>query len=173
MSRSFSTTNPADGQTLATYELQSAEEAKQFVDKSKLVFRNEWGKTAVSRRAEFFRSLAKVLRSGKSEYARMMTSEMGKPISQSISEVEKCAWSAEVFADNVDQWLAEEKVETDAKESRVTFEPLGVILSIMPWNFPFSQVFRFSIPAILAGNTTVLKHSQICTWQRSEYPGDF
>ena len=92
-----------------------------------------------------------------------MTMEMGKPITQALSEVEKCAWSAELFADKAEEWLAEETVVTDAKTSLVTFEPLGVVLSIMPWNFPFSQVFRFSIPAILAGNTTVLKHSQICT----------
>ncbi|HXQ91686.1 MAG TPA: NAD-dependent succinate-semialdehyde dehydrogenase [Nitrososphaerales archaeon] len=163
MSRSVSTNNPASGQPIATYELQTEEQAKRVVDNSKRVFQNEWSKLKVSQRAEYFRSLAKVLRSGKSEYARTMTEEMGKPITQSISEVEKCAWSAEIFSDNAEGWLSDETVETDAKRSRVSFEPLGVILSIMPWNFPFSQVFRFSIPAILAGNTTVLKHSQVCT----------
>lgn len=161
--KTFSTVNPATGEKIETYEYQTVEEAKRVVDLSNRVFRNAWKNTSKSQRAELFRSLAKVLRSGKTEYAKTITSEMGKPITQSLSEVEKCAWSAEIFADNVENWLEDKVVATDAKRSYVTFDPLGVILSIMPWNFPFSQVFRFSIPAILAGNTTVLKHSQICT----------
>ena len=127
------------------------------------MFKSEWSKLSLSDRADYFRSLAKVMRADKAKYASTITAEMGKPITQSLSEVEKVAWSSELFADKASEWLAEEKYETDAKTSFVAFEPLGVVLSIMPWNFPFSQVFRFSIPAIIAGNTTVLKHSQICT----------
>lgn len=161
--KSFNTVNPATGEKLATYELDSLDKAKSIVELSHSVFKNKWSETTVDQRADCFRSLAKVLRAGKTEYASTMTAEMGKPITQSLSEVEKVAWSAELFADRASEWLAEEKVQTDAKTSFVSFEPLGVVLSIMPWNFPFSQVFRFSIPAIIAGNTTVLKHSQICT----------
>lgn len=163
MTRSFNTINPATGEKLATYEFDSLEKAKATVEQSNNVFKDQWSKLTVTRRADYFRSLAKVLRDGRTTYASTMTAEMGKPITQSLSEVDKVAWSAEVFADKASEWLAEEKVETDAKTSFVSFEPLGVVLSIMPWNFPFSQVFRFSIPAIIAGNTTVLKHSQICT----------
>lgn len=159
----FETTNPATGEKLARYELQSIEQARIVVDHSRLVFKEEWSALPIARRAEYFRALAKTMRSGKMEYASQMTVEMGKPITQAVSEVEKCAQNAEVFADKAEEWLADEQVETEAKRSYVSFEPLGVILSIMPWNFPFSQVFRFSIPSIMAGNTTVLKHSQICT----------
>ncbi|MGI0092315.1 MAG: NAD-dependent succinate-semialdehyde dehydrogenase [Nitrososphaerales archaeon] len=163
MSIQFDTVNPATGERIATYEFISAEEARRVVDRSHEVFKKDWSKLSLPQRGEYFRSLAKILRAGKTEYAKTMTAEMGKPITQALSEVEKCAGSAELFADKAGEWLADEKIETDAKTSLVTFEPLGVILSIMPWNFPFSQVFRFSIPAIIAGNTTVLKHSQICT----------
>ena len=157
------TTNPATGERLAKYELQSIDQAHTVVDHSRRVFKEQWSTLPIAKRAEYFRSLAKTLRNGKAEYAKQMTMEMGKPITQAISEVEKCAQNAEVFADKAEEWLADEKVVTEAKTSYVSFEPLGVILSIMPWNFPFSQVFRFSIPSIIAGNTTVLKHSQICT----------
>lgn len=108
------------------------------------------------------RRLANALRKKKKEYSTLITSEMGKPIVQSEAEVEKCAWTAEVYAENGEDWLAEEIAKTDAKLSYVTFQPLGVVLSIMPWNFPFWQAFRFAIPALLAGNGSILRHSNIC-----------
>ncbi len=162
-SNSFSTINPATGETLASYELLTLGQARQTVEHSNEVFRNQWSQLTIAERAGHFRSLASVLKSGKAEYAKTMSLEMGKPITQAHSEVEKCAWTAELFADKTEEWLADERIETDAKASYVSFEPLGVILSIMPWNFPFSQVFRFAIPALMAGNTTVLKHSRVCT----------
>jgi acyl-CoA reductase-like NAD-dependent aldehyde dehydrogenase len=125
-------------------------------------FEAEWRETSIEARVDYLRKLAKVLRQRKGEYARIITSEMGKPISQSEAEVEKCAWTAEVYAENGPKWLADESGKTDAKLSYVTFEPLGVILSIMPWNFPFWQAFRFGIPAILAGDVSVLRHSNVC-----------
>lgn len=170
--KTINTINPATGEKIATYELQTVEDARKAVERADSAFR-EWRKLTVSQRAEHFKSFAKVLRDGKMEYARIMTSEMGKPITQSISEVEKNSWSAELFAEKAPEWLADEKVETDAKNSFVSFEPLGVVLSIMPWNFPFSQVIRFSIPAIIAGNTTVLKHSQVCTGSALAIQGAF
>lgn len=144
------------------YDLANLGQSREVVRESHRVFKDTWSKLSIPERAEYFRSLAKVLKHGKEEYARIMTLEMGKPISQSYSEVEKCAWSAEMFADKAESWLSSDKVETDAKSGFVSYEPLGVLLSIMPWNFPFSQVFRFAIPALLAGNTTVLKHSRVC-----------
>jgi acyl-CoA reductase-like NAD-dependent aldehyde dehydrogenase len=160
---SFNTINPATGETLASYEFQTLDQARQAVERSSEVFKNQWSQLPIVARAGYFRSLASVLKNGKSEYARTISLEMGKPITQAYSEVEKCAWTAELFADKSEEWLADEKIETDARASYVSFEPLGVILSIMPWNFPFSQVFRFAIPALMAGNTTVLKHSRVCT----------
>jgi acyl-CoA reductase-like NAD-dependent aldehyde dehydrogenase len=91
-----------------------------------------------------------------------MTMEMGKPISQSEAEVEKCAWTAEVYAENTESWTSDELYQTDAALSYVTLQPLGVVLSIMPWNFPFWQAFRFAIPALVMGNTSILKHSNAC-----------
>src|SRR5262249_35850319 len=89
----------------------------------------------------------------------LMAQEMGKPLSQGQSEVEKCAWACDYFAENAPKFLARELIDTDATKSFVTFEPLGVILAIMPWNFPFWQVFRCAAPALMAGNSIVLKHA--------------
>src|SRR3546814_3581432 len=91
--------------------------------------------------------------------ARLMALEMGKPLSQGISEVEKCAWVCRYYSQEAAGFLRPEKIETDASRSYVTFEPLGVILAIMPWNFPFWQVFRFAAPSLMAGNTGLLKHA--------------
>ena len=108
------------------------------------------------------KKLAASLRSKKKEYARTMTLEMGKPITQAEAEVEKCALGADYYAENAEKWLQDELVNTDAKSSYVSFEPLGALLSIMPWNFPFWQAFRFAIPTIMAGNTSILRHASVC-----------
>ncbi len=154
--------NPANGEKIARYKLQSTAEAVKRAGAAKSAFDARWVKSSVKERADFLHELAKALRRKKKEYSTLITSEMGKPILQSEAEVEKCAWTAEVYAKNGKAWLADELAETDAKLSYVTFQPLGVVLSIMPWNFPFWQAFRFAIPAILAGNTSVLRHSNVC-----------
>ena len=159
---SFETINPATGERIASYELFSSEKAFQYASKGNSAFQETWKKFKTSGRLELFQSLAKSLRSKKSDYAKIMTLEMGKPITQSESEVEKCAWTAELYANRAEQWMAEEFAKTDADESYVAHEPLGLVLSIMPWNFPFWQAFRFAIPALVMGNTTILRHSNIC-----------
>lgn len=157
----FETINPATGEKLASYELFSNEKAISAVNLAATAF-PKWRKLPLAERADYLRKLAKALRAKKSEYARVMTLEMGKPIAQSEGEVEKCAWSAEVFADNGAKWLADDYAETDAKQSYVSFDPLGVILLVMPWNFPFWQAMRVAIPTLLAGNVCVLRHSNVC-----------
>lgn len=163
MAQSFiETINPATGERIARYRLQSKGEALRRAKKARLVFENKWMKRSMNERGDYMRELARALRRKKKTFSASITSEMGKPISQSEAEVEKCAWTAEVYARNGEEWLSEELAETDAKLSYVTLEPLGVVLSIMPWNFPFWQAFRFAIPAILAGNTSILRHSNVC-----------
>ena len=155
------TVNPANGAKLASYRLISWNEASNVAEKARETFR-QWRETKVSERAEHLQALAKALRARKKDYARIMTEEMGKPIVQSEAEVEKCAWTAEVFADHAERWLADDPAKTDAAKSFVAFDPLGVILSIMPWNFPFWQAFRSIIPVLLVGNTSILRHSNVC-----------
>jgi len=110
-------------------------------------------------RAEQLRSAAQILRDNAPEYARLMTHEMGKPISDGRAEVEKCAWVCEYFADHAASFLEDEEIASDASKSFVTFQPIGVVLAVMPWNFPFWQVFRFAAPGIMAGNAALLKHA--------------
>ena len=153
--------NPATGEKLASYELLPEQKAFDAAKRAGRAFES-WRKLSVEQRSDYLRKLASALRSKKNDYARIMTLEMGKLISQSESEVEKCAWTAEVYADNSENWLREEYVQTDAKLSYVEFDPLGVVLSIMPWNFPFWQALRFAIPTLVAGNTTLLRHSNVC-----------
>ena len=118
-----------------------------------------WKEVSMKKRAQLMHNLAKVLRKNKEIYARVITSEMGKPINQSISEVEKCALNADFYADNAEKFLQADVYDTELKHARVEFEPLGVVFAVMPWNFPLWQVFRFASPALMAGNTAVLKHA--------------
>ncbi|MGI0085506.1 MAG: aldehyde dehydrogenase family protein, partial [Nitrososphaerales archaeon] len=156
------TVNPATGEKLSSYKLQNIEEVSGVARRARDSF-TKWGNLPISERGEYLRSLAKALRSKKSDYSKLMTLEMGKPIVQSEAEVEKCAWTAEVYAEKAEGWLEDEFAKTDSKLSYVAYQPLGVVLSIMPWNFPFWQAFRFAIPTLVAGNTSILRHASICT----------
>ena len=161
MSTFVETVNPANGEKIARYELLSIEEALSITKKVHGSF-GSWSGLSLEERCGHLKNLGRALRSRKSEYAKIMTAEMGKPISQSEAEVEKCAWTADIYAERAGTWLADETGKTDADSSYVTFEPLGAVLSIMPWNFPFWQAFRFAIPALAAGNVSVLRHSNSC-----------
>jgi len=121
--------------------------------------RHGWREAGVGMRAVLMRSVAGVLRADKARYAALLTSEMGKPIVEAEAEVEKCAWTAGWIAENAERLLADEPVESTATESYIRFQPLGVILAVMPWNFPFWQAFRAGLPALSAGNVMLLKHS--------------
>ncbi|PKA96434.1 succinate-semialdehyde dehydrogenase/glutarate-semialdehyde dehydrogenase [Flavobacteriaceae bacterium MAR_2009_75] len=119
----------------------------------------EWRQTSFEHRTDLMLKAAKELRTNQKLYAETITQEMGKPISQAMAEVEKCAWVCEYYAENAKDQLQNEEIKTDANESYVSFEPIGVILAVMPWNYPFWQVFRFAAPNLMAGNVGILKHA--------------
>ncbi len=150
--------NPANGDTIQTYEQPPFDKVKDYIKGAHQAFTG-WKEISFSQRAEFMKNASKVLIENKEAYAKIMAMEMGKPIRQGRSEVEKCAWVCEYYADNALGMLQPEKIATDASNSFVTFRPLGVILAIMPWNYPFWQVFRFAAPGLMAGNAGVLKHA--------------
>ena len=150
--------NPATGEIIQEYKTLSSEEAFEEVKKSRKAF-EQWKNEPFNERLKFVKKVGELLRKNSRKYAETMTSEMGKPIKQAIAEAEKCAWVCDYYCENAEKFLKDEPVDTGAKKSYITFHPLGVILGIMPWNFPFWQVIRFAIPAIIAGNTCVLKHA--------------
>ena len=150
--------NPATGEKLADYPLISPEEAARAIEAAHETFL-EWRRTAPAERADRLRAAARTLRSEVQELAVLMAREMGKPVREGRAEIEKCALACEYYAEHGEAFLRPEPVETDARRSYVAFRPLGVILAIMPWNFPFWQVFRFAAPALMAGNVGILKHA--------------
>ena len=156
------TINPATEELLAEYESVTPEQVNHEVQDSRIIFEKIWKKIDITERSKLLRNLGHILLKRKKEYAIIITNEMGKPITESAAEIEKCIWVCNYYADNGKKFLEPEYIETDAKDSFVRFDPMGVIGCIMPWNFPFWQVLRFCVPAILAGNTVVLKHSSVC-----------
>ncbi|HEX8967374.1 MAG TPA: aldehyde dehydrogenase family protein, partial [Chloroflexota bacterium] len=118
-----------------------------------------WRRTSFGERAARLQAMARVLRAQKQRLAALATREMGKTIVEAEAEIEKCAWNCDYYAEHAAAFLADEHVPTNAADSYVAFQPLGVVLAIMPWNFPFWQVFRFAAPALMAGNVGLLKHA--------------
>jgi len=150
--------NPATGKVIREYQEASESDVETCLDKAYDAF-FRWRRTPFEERAKLLKNAAVVLMERKEKYAKLMTEEMGKTVSASEAEVEKCAWVCEHYAEHGEGYLAVQKVQTDASESYVRFDPLGVILAVMPWNFPFWQVFRFAAPALMAGNVGILKHA--------------
>ncbi len=150
--------NPYTGKEFKTYKNHSKKEIEDIILKADRRFYS-WRETSFTERKKLMMAAASELRKNKQEYAETMTQEMGKPISQAIAEVEKCAWVCEYYAENAEAQLQNETVKTDAYKSYVRYEPLGVVLAVMPWNYPYWQVFRFAAPALMAGNIGVLKHA--------------
>ena len=150
--------NPATGESIRRYEMHDAVELERRIARSLDAWR-AWRTTSYDQRAALLLRAAELLESGKDELGRLMTLEMGKPIRAAVAEAEKCAWACRFYAENGARLLADEHVETEAGMSWVRYEPLGPVLAIMPWNFPFWQCFRFIAPALMAGNTGLLKHA--------------
>ncbi|HEY2586532.1 MAG TPA: NAD-dependent succinate-semialdehyde dehydrogenase [Tepidisphaeraceae bacterium] len=150
--------NPATEEPAGEHPDHTEDQVQALLRRAGEGFR-EWRTTPMSRRAELMRRAGAVLRRRRGEFAPLMTREMGKPIAQAETEVEKCAACCDYFADHAAHYLAEEPITTDADRSYVRFDPLGAVLAIMPWNFPFWQVFRFAVPALMAGNVGLLKHA--------------
>lgn len=150
--------NPATEELIAEYAPTSDEDVENRVRMADEAQRG-WRNTDFAQRAELMLNMADLLRQEQEPAARLATQEMGKPIRQARAEIEKCAWVCEYYAQHAERFLADRPIETDAPDSFVRYEPLGTILCVMPWNFPFWQVFRFAAPATMAGNATILKHA--------------
>ena len=154
----FSIINPYDSTFLSEHQYITDIEAKNLLEISKKSF-DIWGFAPLDERLNFIKNLVFTLTKKQHLLAKQCTLEMGKPITQALAEVKKCQLLCEFYIDNAQKFLEKRQIDTDGRESYVTFEPLGVILGVMPWNFPYWQVFRFAIPAIIAGNTVVVKHA--------------
>ena len=152
------TVNPATGKLVKTFKPFTNEKVDSIINKTHGEFL-KWRATSFAERKKLMLNAAKILKNEKEKYAKILTIEMGKPITQAISEVEKCVWVCEYYAENAESILQKEVIKTDASESFVQFDPIGIVLAVMPWNFPYWQVFRFAAPALMAGNAGLLKHA--------------
>ena len=158
--RWIETVNPANGKILRRFRASTRTDVEKSVERARKAF-EKWRELSPAKRADFFQRAAKTLRSRKEKLGRIMTLEMGKTIKESVPEVAKCAWALEYFAESGPKFLNPEAAKTDATDSYVAFEPLGVIGSIMPWNFPLWQCVRFAAPSLMVGNTAVFKPSSV------------
>jgi len=155
---SLRSVNPANGEEIASYDEMSKDEVKDILRSVDSAF-NEWRRTSFSFRGDLLRKAGEDLRKNKEDYGRLMSLEMGKPYSQAIAEAEKCGWVCDFYANEAEKILSNKMIETDASKSYIAHQPLGIVFAVMPWNFPFWQVFRFAAPALMAGNVGVLKHA--------------
>jgi succinate-semialdehyde dehydrogenase/glutarate-semialdehyde dehydrogenase len=154
----IATINPTTGEALKTFTELSAPQIEQKLQLAASTFLT-YRHTSFADRATRMTRAAEILENEKREFGRLMTVEMGKPLKAAISEADKCAWVCRYYAENAQQHLADQLIKTNAQKSYVRFQPLGPVLAVMPWNFPFWQVFRFAAPALMAGNVGLLKHA--------------
>ena len=150
--------NPATEELFAEFKEMNSPLTKEIIAKSSESQKN-WSNINIKQRSKIISKIGDLVEASKESFAKTITSEMGKPIMESIAEVEKCAWLCDYYAQNGMKFLNDKPIDSDAQKSFVSFEPLGVILGVMPWNFPFWQVFRFAVPTILAGNSVLVKHA--------------
>jgi len=154
----IATVNPSTGETLETFDPHSPAEVERRLALAASTF-VEWRRVPMDERARRMRRAGEILDERKQEYGRLMTVEMGKPVGPGVAEAEKCALACRFYAEHAAEFLAPERVDTDASESMVRYDPIGAVLAVMPWNFPFWQVIRFAAPALMAGNVGLLKHA--------------
>lgn len=150
--------NPYTAKEIKSYTNHTKKQVQEIIDKADKQFYS-WRETSFAERKRLMLAVASELKTNAIDYAETMTLEMGKPLSQGIAEVEKCAWVCEYYAENAEKQLQPEVIKTDAYKSYISYEPLGVVLAVMPWNYPYWQVFRFAAPALMAGNIGLLKHA--------------
>jgi succinate-semialdehyde dehydrogenase/glutarate-semialdehyde dehydrogenase len=155
---SIATINPASGKTVRTFESFSTARVNESLDRAVAAY-HQHKRTSFADRASRMRKAADILEAESREFGRLMTLEMGKPIKAAVAEAEKCATACRYYADNAERFLADRNVDMEGGRSWVAFQPLGAVLAIMPWNFPFWQVFRFAAPTLMAGNVGLLKHA--------------
>lgn len=151
-------TNPANGKDLKEYPVMTTDEVESVLESVHSTF-NDWRKVAIAERAKLMFKAADLLEERKERLAVLATQEMGKVKKEGVAEVEKCAWVCRHYAENAEAMLRDQEVKTDQVRSFVSFQPIGIVLAVMPWNFPYWQVFRFAAPALMGGNAGVLKHA--------------
>jgi succinate-semialdehyde dehydrogenase/glutarate-semialdehyde dehydrogenase len=154
----IATINPSTGETLKTFESLTDEQIDAKLKRAVATFR-DYRHTSFAERAAYLQRAAALLENEKAQWGQLMTTEMGKTLQSAIAEAEKCAWACRYYAEHAERLLADETVATNATRSYIRYEPIGPVLAIMPWNFPFWQVFRFAAPALMAGNVGLLKHA--------------
>jgi len=154
----ISSINPATGEVLQTFDSLTEPQLEERIARGVEAF-CEHRRSSFAERSEKMMRAAEILEKEKKSFACTMTLEMGKPINAAVQEAEKCAWVCRYYAENAERHLADQIVETNATKSFVRYQPLGIVLAVMPWNFPFWQVFRFAAPALMAGNVGLLKHA--------------
>jgi succinate-semialdehyde dehydrogenase/glutarate-semialdehyde dehydrogenase len=150
--------NPATGETLKTFEAISEKEIDKKLEQAANAFRS-YRATTFSQRSRWMLHAAGILETEKAKFGKLMTAEMGKPLKAAMEEAAKCAWACRFYAENAEKFLADEFVQTNASRSYIHYQPIGPVLAVMPWNFPFWQVFRFAAPTLMAGNAALLKHA--------------
>ncbi|TVQ15296.1 MAG: NAD-dependent succinate-semialdehyde dehydrogenase [Bacteroidetes bacterium] len=154
----FKSINPTNGEIISTYSQHDRDEVKTIIDQTHKAWL-KWKEIPFTERAALMQKAADVLLAEKEKYGRLMVLEMGKTMKQAVAEVEKCAACCNFYAEHAKAFLSNEEIETDAHASYIAYNPLGVVLAVMPWNFPFWQVFRFAAPALMGGNAALLKHA--------------
>jgi len=158
MNNTITTFNPYNGVELNKYERFSNEKTKSVLDIAQKTFL-DWKFNSIKSRTNLLKNVGDVLNKNKEKYSQLITLEMGKPIKESRAEIEKCILLCDFYKENARKFLSDQMIETEAHESFISYDPLGVILAVMPWNYPFWQVFRFAVPTLTAGNTALLKHA--------------
>jgi aldehyde dehydrogenase len=157
------TINPATGKVISSYNITDTEQISRIVNSARRIGFENWKRKEILERCDYIKNLAKILNNNKEQYAKIITEEMGKPLTQSYAEIDKCVWLCEYYSEYAESFLRDQIIPTEFRKSFVSFEPLGIVVGIMPWNFPFWQVMRYVVPTLIAGNVAILKHSSVCT----------